>query len=124
MNTNTWLWVLQGLLAAAFILTAVRKFVRSDDDLRALPWARGMTPAQVRGIGVLELLGGLGVVLPALTGILPWLTPLAAIGLGLLMIGAAVTNVRAGLYRPIAANAILFLMAAAVVAGRFAPVTA
>jgi len=63
-------------------------------------------------------LGAIGLVLPALTGILPWLTPLAALGLVLLMIGAAFTHLRRKEYGNIAINAVLLVLAAFVVYGR------
>jgi hypothetical protein len=64
-------------------------------------------------------LGAVGVVLPALTGILPWLTPIAATGLVLTMIGAALTHLRRGEYPNIIANMVLLTLAVVVVFGRF-----
>lgn len=117
--SNTLLWVLQGILALAFVVTAVRKFARSDEQIKALAWARDMQPVQVRIIGILELLGALGVILPALTGILPWLTPVAAVGLVILMLGAAATNLRYRLYPPVVSNLVLLILAGVVAYGRF-----
>ena len=121
---TTFLWVLQVLLALVFLLSGVRKFTRSDEQTRALPWAKGMEPNRVRGIGVLEVLAALGLVLPMATGILPWLTPLAAMGVIFLMAGAAYANYRAGLMPQIVANAILLVLAIFVAYGRlmFSPV--
>lgn len=116
---NSVLWVLQVLLALAFLASGLRKFTRNDDQIRALPWAKGLTPNQVRGIGVLELLAALGLVLPWATNILPWLTPLAAVGVIFLMLGAAYANYQAKLNRPIVANAILLILAVVVVYGRW-----
>ena len=73
----------------------------------------------VRLIGALEVLGAIGVVAPALTGILPWLTPLAALGLVLTMIAAALTHLRRKEYGNIAVNAVLLVLAAFVAYGRF-----
>src|ERR687886_243913 len=75
---NSVLWAAQALLALVFCYSGIKKLVRSDDQTRALPWARGLSVALVRGIGVLEVLGGIGMIAPVLSGILPWLTPLAA----------------------------------------------
>ena len=115
---NTFLWVLQGLLALVFLVTGVRKLIRTDAQTRAVPWVRATPVLVVRGIGVLEILGALGVVLPALTGILSWLTPVAAVGLVLLMLGAAWVNYQAQLYRPIVVNALILLLAASLAYGR------
>jgi uncharacterized membrane protein YphA (DoxX/SURF4 family) len=58
-------------------------------------------------------------VLPALTGLVPWLTPLAALGLVLTMIGAALTHLRRAEYGPIAVTTLLLVLAAFVAYGRF-----
>ena len=68
---------------------------------------------------MLELLGAIGVVLPILTGVLPWLTPLAAVGLALTMLGAAITHLRRNEYPNIIVNVIIFTLAIFVVYGRF-----
>ena len=57
-----------------------------------MAWARDRSESFVRFVGISELLGALGVVLPMLTGILPWLTPFAAIGLTLIQIFAILTE--------------------------------
>src|SRR5882757_29369 len=101
---NGFLWGLQGLLALVFLVTGIRKLIRTDAQTRAEPWVREIPVPVVRVIGVLEILGALGVVLPALTGILLWLTPLAAVGLMCLMVGAAWANYRVRLYLPIVVN--------------------
>jgi uncharacterized membrane protein len=120
LQMTTFLWILQILLALVFLLTGVRKFTRSDEQTRALPWAKGLEPNQVRGIGVLEVLAAAGLILPWATHILPWLTPLAAVGIVLLLLGAAYANYRARLMPPLMVNAILAVLAAVVVYGRFA----
>jgi hypothetical protein len=71
-------------------------------------------PTTVRLIGALEVLGAVGLVAPAATGILPWLTPLAALGLAGLMIGALTTTLRHRLYRDAVVNVILTALAAAI----------
>jgi hypothetical protein len=73
----------------------------------------------VRIIGVLEVLGAIGIVLPALSGILPSLTPLAALGLVLTMIGAALTHLRRSEYSVITVTAVLLIQAAFVAYGWF-----
>jgi uncharacterized membrane protein len=116
---NIILWLVTAILALAFLSSGVRKLIRSDEQLKALPWSRDLSPMMIRGISGLEILGVIGLILPALIGILPWLTPLAAVGLALLMLGAAGTNLRVGLYPVIAYNLVLLALSAFVAYGRF-----
>ena len=115
---NLFLWGVQVGLALLFLNSGVRKLLRTDAQIRAVPWVRDTPVRLVRAIGVLEILGALGLTLPALTGILPWLTPLAAAGFIALMVGAAWANYRAGLYRVIVANIIVLGLAVVVIYGR------
>jgi hypothetical protein len=66
-----------------------------------------------------ELLAAIGLVLPAATGILPWLTPLAAAGLALVMLLAAITHLRRKEPRAVVVNAVLFALSAFVAWQRF-----
>ncbi|SIR56272.1 DoxX family protein [Microbacterium sp. RURRCA19A] len=90
------LWILNILLAVIFLGVGGMKVLRSRDALAArfMPWAADFAPTTVRLIGVAEVLGGLGLVLPLLTGIAPLLAPIAAIGLTLAMIVAGAVHVR------------------------------
>ena len=72
-----------------------------------------------RFIGAAEILAGIGLILPALTGILPWLTPLAAVGLIIVMVGAVIFHIPRKEYPNIAFNVILLALAAFVAYGRF-----
>ena len=83
------LWIIQGLLAALFLFAGVMKLVTPIAEMtREMP----MPGLFLRFIGVCELLGGLGLVLPAWLGIRPGLTTLAVIGLLIIMIGAVVVT--------------------------------
>jgi uncharacterized membrane protein YphA (DoxX/SURF4 family) len=114
------LWVIQVLLAVAFLGAGAMKLSQPKEKLvKNMAWVEDFSQGTVRLIGTLEILGAIGVVFPALTGILPWLTPLAALGLVLLMIGAAFTHLRRTEYGNIAMNAVLLILAAFVVYGRF-----
>jgi DoxX-like protein len=81
-------------------------------------WAEDFSARVVRVIGVLEVLGALGLVLPELTGVATVLTPLAAAGLVLLHAGALVTHGRRKEKEPIPVNIVLILLAAFVGIGR------
>ena len=90
---NKTLWIVQGLLAALFLFAGGAKLVMSLDQMAgpvALPeWF-------LRFIGVAEVLGAIGLILPGLLRIRPGLTPLAAAGLVIVMIGAAAYTLAAG----------------------------
>lgn len=90
---NVALWIVQVLLAAEFIFSGVMKFVTPVEEMTKQMPLPGWF---LHFIGTAELLGALGVILPALTGILPWLTPLAAAGLVIVMIGACVVTLMIG----------------------------
>jgi uncharacterized membrane protein YphA (DoxX/SURF4 family) len=91
---RTTLWVLQWLLALLFVFAGVMKFVMSVEEMtKQMP---GMSGAFLHFIGVAEVLGGLGLVLPGLLRIKPGLTPLAASGLVIIMIGATVISFQIG----------------------------
>jgi uncharacterized membrane protein YphA (DoxX/SURF4 family) len=114
------LWVVQVLLAAAFLVSGATKLSQPKEKLaKNMAYVEDFSQPTVRLIGALEVLGAIGVVAPALTGMLPWLTPLAALGLVLTMIGAALTHLRRTEYGPIAVNAVLLVLAAFVAYGRF-----
>jgi uncharacterized membrane protein YphA (DoxX/SURF4 family) len=114
------LWVVQVLLALAFLGAGATKLSQPKEKLlKNMAWVEDFSQRTVRLIGTLEVLGAIGIVLPALTGILPWLTPLAALGLVLLMIGAALTHLRRTEYGYIAMNVVLLVLAAFVAYGRF-----
>jgi uncharacterized membrane protein YphA (DoxX/SURF4 family) len=115
------LWIAQALLGLAFLaggfLHAFR-FERFAANPRVSGWAREVGRSNMRRIGLLEMAGGIGVILPPLTGVLPWLSPLAATGLGLVMLSAVVFHVRRGEYPAMASNGVLGALAAFVAVGR------
>ena len=114
------LWVVQVLVAAAFVVSGATKLSQPKEKLlKKWAWVEDFSQGSVRIIGSLEVLGAIGIVLPSLTGIVPSLTPLAALGLVLTMIGAALTHLRRAEYGGIAVNAVLLILAAFVAYGRF-----
>jgi uncharacterized membrane protein YphA (DoxX/SURF4 family) len=119
---NVTLWILQAVLAAMFGMAGVMKSTQPKDKLaEKLPWVEDFSPGVVRFIGVAELSAGLGLILPAALGIAPILTPLAAVGLVLIMIGAIITHARRKEQSAIAFNAVLLIVAAVIAWGRFGP---
>lgn len=90
------LWIAQAVLALVFIGTGVFKLITPIATLAGLwPWAKEY-PTLVRLTGLIDLSGGVGIVLPALTRIRPQLTPLAALGCAALMAGAIVFHLSRG----------------------------
>jgi uncharacterized membrane protein YphA (DoxX/SURF4 family) len=117
---NIALWVLQVLLAFAFVAAGVMKSTQPIDKLsKSLAWTGEVSPGLVRFIGISELLGGIGLLLPALTGVLPWLTPLAAAALALVMLLAVGFHVMRKEYNTMAPSVVLLLLALFVAYGRF-----
>ena len=96
---NILLWIVQILLALLFLFGGGVKLVTSADQWQAqvqtLPAAMQFSHGFMMFIGVVEVLGGLGLILPWATGIRKGLTVLAAIGLLIVMIGAVVVSVMA-----------------------------
>ncbi len=84
-----------------------------------LPWALDMSPVWVRFIGISKMAGAIGIFLPAVTRILPWLTPLAGIGLATVMILACGFHAMRSEYPMIIAPLILGLLAVSVAYGRW-----
>lgn len=95
---NVVLWVVAALLAAAFAGAGAMKLAKSKQELQAggMAWAEDFSPTQIKLIGAVEVLGALGLILPAAFGIAPILSAVAALGLFLVMAGAVVVHVRRG----------------------------
>ena len=116
----TIVWIGQLLLAAVFGLLGVvhiTQFDRMAASARTA-WVTAVGRRNMAVIGVLEILGATGLLLPAITGVAPWLMPLAGACLGALMLAAVVFHRRRG--EPIVGNVALAVIAAAVAIGRVA----
>lgn len=118
---NIALWIIQVLLAGMYGMAGSMKTfqpakVRENPQMT---WAHDKQDGYIRFVGVTELLGALGLILPALTGILPWLTPLAAIGLALTQILAIFTvHLPKKEYQVIPVNVVLLVLAIVAAYGR------
>ena len=114
------LWTAQLLLAAGFIWAASMKLFQPIDKLSAMwPWAGQIPVFYVRGLGIIDLLGGLGIILPSLLRTWPRLTSLTAIGIIVLMICAIVFHVSRGEASVIGVNFFFAFLAAFVAWGRW-----
>lgn len=89
-------WILDAVLALAFLAAGGLKLAQPRSALteRGMGWAADFSDGAVKGIGALEVVGAVGLVLPKLLGIAPVLSPLAALGLAAVMVGAVVVHVR------------------------------
>lgn len=117
------LWVAQILLALGMASAGVMKLMSGDDMLTM--YYPIFPPTFIRFIGVCEILGAIGVVIPAALRIRPELTPLAAAGLAIIMGGAVISTIVMGAASMIATPLALFLLAVFVAYGRWklAPIT-
>jgi uncharacterized membrane protein YphA (DoxX/SURF4 family) len=119
---NVLLWILQIALAVMFAMAGVLKSTQPKEKLASsLPWVEDFSAGTVRLIGLVELLAAIGLILPAATGVATVLTPLAATGLAVVMVLAALTHRRRGEPSAIAFNAVLLVVAIVIAWGRFGP---
>lgn len=120
---NVTLWIVAGLLAAAFLAAGSTKIVLPKRKLAdtGMGYVEDFDGRTIKAIGILEVLGAVGLVLPPTVGIAPALVPVAAIGLAVLMLGAATTHVRRGEIPMVIPNVVLFAMAACLAWGRLGP---
>jgi hypothetical protein len=117
---NVALWVAQVLLLGMFGMAGVMKTFMTAKAKEMLPWAKERSDGFVRFVGTSELLGALGMFLPLLTGILPWLTALAAVGFAIIQVLAIFTvHVPRKEYNVLPLNAVLLALALFVAWGRW-----
>lgn len=116
------LWIVSGLLTAVFLVAGSTKLFIPREKLARAPgggWVLDFSAQFVKTLGALEILGAIGLILPALLGIAPVLTPLAAVGLGIVMIGAAVVESRRHEFKHSLGNLAYLALAVFVAWGRF-----
>ena len=115
-KAGTLVWSVQGLLAALFLFAGGMKLIL---PLEALKGPVALPGLFLRFIGVCEVLGAIGLILPGLTRIRTGLTPLAAAGLVIIMIGAVVVTIAGGVVAPALVPAVVGLLAASVAYSRW-----
>jgi putative oxidoreductase len=117
---NVALWVVQVLLSLFSLAAGWNHGVRPlSDTIQSSPWAADLPVALVRFIGFAELAAGVGLVLPAVTQIMPGLTPLAAIGLAIIMGLAIPFHIMRGEANVIALHIVVVALCVFVAWGRF-----
>jgi uncharacterized membrane protein YphA (DoxX/SURF4 family) len=120
---NLALWIVTIALATVFTGSGLMKLLMPKDKLveSGQGWAQDVNQANIRLIGFAEILGAVGLTVPAVTHIAPILVPLAAIGLILVMVAAAIVHARRNEVPNIVVNVALLAMAVFIVWGRFGP---
>lgn len=90
------LWIINALLALAFLGAGSMKLFRPQSALHAagMTWTDDFSAPAVKLIGAAEIVGAFGLILPLLTGIAPVLTPIASTALAVVMLGAVVVHIR------------------------------
>ncbi len=121
---HTMLWTIGGLMAAVFLIAGSTKLLIPREKLAEAPgggWVLDFSAGFVRALGAVEVLGAVGLVLPALLDIVPVLVPLAAVGLGMIMVGAAIVEVRRRERAHALLNLVYLSLLVFVAWGRFGP---
>ena len=122
---NVALWTVAGLLAVAYLASGGGKLALPREKIAAFGasarWVEDFSPGSVRAIGALEILGALGLILPAALDIAPTLVPLAALGLVMIMAGAVITRINRHELTFMLADMVYLVLAGFVAWGRFGP---
>ncbi|MEU2200746.1 DoxX family protein [Promicromonospora sp. Marseille-Q5078] len=107
-------WIVAALLAVFYGYAGGKKVLQGKEQLRPMMgWVDTIPMPAVRAIGTLEILGAIGLVLPPLTGVAPWLALVAAAGFGVLQVGATALHLSRGEKNVIGLNLVLVVLAAA-----------
>ncbi len=116
---NVVLWIAQVLLALAFLGAGYDQAVNYDDARRRLAWVAAVPRGLAAVLGALEILGAIGLIVPAWSGVMPWLTAVAALALAILMGLAVIFHARRHEIPQLAFSGIFGVAAALVALGRF-----
>jgi DoxX-like family len=118
---NVVLWIVAGVLAFGMLASGAMKVIRPKAQLATSgqAWVEDFPDGAVKGIGTLEVLAALGLILPALLDIAPVLVPLAATGVVVLMIGATITHIRRKEFSAVPITVVLALLGLFIAIFRF-----
>lgn len=121
---NLALWIIASVLAAAYLFSGVGKLILTKEKMASMSssakWVEDFPAGTVKTIGVLEVLGAAGLIVPAVLDIAPVLVPLAAVGLAMIMVGAVTTRLRRQEFKVMVADLVYLGLAGFVAWGRFA----
>ncbi|MDG0809123.1 DoxX family protein [Cohnella rhizosphaerae] len=115
---NIALWIAQGLLSLGILYAGWMKAVQYEKGAAAWGWVKEVPRSFVVSVGILELLGALGLILPEATGIARVLTPIAAIALAAVVLLGALFHISRREYREIGINVVFLALAVLVAVGR------
>ena len=122
---NLTLWIVAGLLAVAYLVGGGGKLIMPKNKIAATThsarWVEDFSAGSVKAIGALEVLGAVGLILPAALDIAPVLVPLAALGLAMIMVGAVITRIRRHEPKFMVGDLVYLALAGFVAWGRFGP---
>jgi hypothetical protein len=117
---NTALWIMQGVLAALFIIPGIMKLITPGEKLREKMKAapeKSLLPTRL--LGLLEVLGVIGIIVPYYTGIFPVLTPITALCFAVVMVGAVVVHAQKHEYKTLPVLGVAFVLSLVVAYYRF-----
>ena len=113
------IWIIQGIVALLFMMDGIMKVSKSKEELsQKMGWVEKFPKGQLKIIGLLEIIGSIGIVLPMILSILEELTVVAAVGLSLVMMGAIATHARRKEYKELKVNFFILLLLGFVITGR------
>lgn len=121
---NITLWIIASVLALGFLAAGSMKISQPQVKLAAsggMGWTEASSRATIKAIGLAEILGALGLILPGVTGVATFLVPVAATGLTIVMVGAVITHLKRGEKQMVVINLILAALALIVAIGRYGP---
>ena len=121
---NIILWIAAGLLALVALTGGITKTFIPKEKLErhdGAAWTRGVSPAFVKTLGVLELLAAIGLILPAVVDVAPVMVPVTAACWVALMIGAMITHARLDQFKLVLVNSVYLVLAVFIAVGRFGP---
>jgi hypothetical protein len=123
---NVALWIGAGILAVVLLVAGSAKLLVPKEKLAGMGgaasrWVEDFSPRALKAIGIVELLGAIGLIVPAAVGIAPVLVPLAATGAVLLFVGAVIMRLRRGERATVIGDLVYLAIAAFVAWGRFGP---
>ena len=116
---NILIWTFQILMGMFFIRHGMMFLTLPDKAKERIPWVLDLNPSVRKFTGVAEILGGIGLILPWGLGILIWLTPLAAVGIGLTMVGAILFHISRQEYKGLVMNVVLLAIMVSIASYRW-----
>jgi hypothetical protein len=122
---NLALWIIAGVLAAAYLFSGGGKLILTKEKIATMSsgagWVEDVSTGGIKAIGALEVLGAVGLILPAVLDVAPGLVPVAASGLAMIMIGAVITRIRRQEFTFMMADLVYLGLTGFVAWGRFGP---